>query len=101
MPSTTPSNSRRRHSSTSSTTDPLAVSSTHGATKTAAAETSVPASCSSTSEYELTTSAMNVATTAPQPKANSSSDVGSASKRSSHSSEGPTIRTGTSATTQP
>ncbi len=62
---------------------------------------SPPYRVSAASEYELMISAMNVATTAPHPKAKSSWPVGSASSRSSHSSAGSTMHTGTSAKTKP
>lgn len=79
MPSTTPSNSRRRTSRISSTAAPLNASSTIGATKTAAWVMSPPALLIAISEAVLITSAPNVDTPAPQANARASSDGGSAS----------------------
>src|ERR1700710_2651284 len=96
-----PSNSERRQSRISSTAAPLHVSSTHGATSTDAVEMVPPYCVSTCSEYELMTSAMSVATTAPHPKANTSCWTGSASSRSSQSRAGSTMQTGTSAKKKP
>ena len=81
MPSTTPSNSRRRKTSTSSTAAPLAASSTHGATSTAVTSMPLPPLVRAIAIRlaVLSSAAASAATVAPQKKANSSSPRGSGS----------------------
>ena len=75
----------------SSTAVPLSVSSTTGAMPTEATVSgSWPTWRSSRTDDVLSTSAPALATRAPQPKANASSRVGSASNRSSHRNAGTT-----------
>ena len=101
MPSITPSNSRRRHSRISTIAPPLKASSTNGATKIAVVETLPPASLIAIIEAVLITRAPKVANPAPQANASTSSDVGSASYRSSQRNVATTGNTGIAASTAP
>src|SRR3954467_12026217 len=101
MPSTTPSNSRRRTSSTRGTPEAFSASSTTGATTSTAVVGLPPASWIACSDAVLITIAPRLATPAPHADGNASSGGGSASYRWSQRKAATTPRTGTAASAAP